>query len=143
LIENFHMRVFREWLSLAVLSGELPLPDYETRPERYESPRWMARGWSWVDPLKEVKAYREAEQAGYMTKAQIIAYTGGDYDDNVMELAREQELAASAGIALDKDLLDAPAPAAAEPVPEVPADTATTTEDLPARTRSTRRRKTD
>jgi len=145
LIENFHMRVFREWLSLAVLSGELPLPDYETRPERYESPRWMARGWSWVDPLKEVKAYREAEQAGYMTKAQIIAYTGGDYDDNVMELAREQELAAGAGIALDKDLLDAPAPAAAEPAPEVPTDAATTTgaDEPPARTRSTRRRKTD
>jgi capsid protein len=66
----------------------------------------MARGWSWVDPLKEVKAYREAEQAGYMTKAQIIAYTGGDYDDNVTELAREQDLATSAGITLDKDILD-------------------------------------
>ena len=57
LIENFHMRIFREWLNLAVLSGELPFADFETRPERYETPRWMARGWSWVDPLKEVKAY--------------------------------------------------------------------------------------
>jgi lambda family phage portal protein len=54
LIENFHMRIFREWLSLAVLSGELPFADFETRPERYETPRWMARGWSWVDPLKEI-----------------------------------------------------------------------------------------
>lgn len=105
LIENLHMRVFREWLSLAVLSGELPLPDYETRPERYESPRWMARGWTWVDPLKEVKAYREAEQAGYMTKAQIIAYGGGDYDDNVNELAREQDVAESANVVLDKDII--------------------------------------
>ena len=64
----------------------------------------MPRGWSWVDPLKEVKAYREAEQAGYMTKQQIIAYSGGDFDDNVSELAREQQLAADAGIKLDKDL---------------------------------------
>ncbi|MGA1753503.1 MAG: phage portal protein [Pontimonas sp.] len=117
LIENFHMRVFREWLSLAVLSGELPFADYEARPERYETPRWMARGWSWVDPLKEVKAYREAEQAGYMTKAQIIAYTGGDYDDNVTELAREQELAQSTGVTLDKDILDA-APAFPDVAPE-------------------------
>ena len=99
------MRVFREWLGLAVLSGELPLADYETRPERYESPRWMARGWTWVDPLKEVKAYREAEQAGYMTKAQIIAYGGGDYDDNVNELAREQDVAESANVVLDKDII--------------------------------------
>ena len=54
--------------------------------------------------MKEVKAYREAEQAGYMTKQQIIAYSGGDFDDNVSELAREQQLAADAGIKLDKDL---------------------------------------
>ena len=64
----------------------------------------MPRGWSWVDPLKEVKAYREAEQAGYMTKQQVIAYSGGDFDDNVAELAREQQIAADAGVKLDKDL---------------------------------------
>jgi capsid protein len=110
LIENFHMRVFREWLSLAVLSGELSFPDYELRPERYDTPRWMPRGWTWVDPLKEVKAYREAEQAGYMTKSQIIAQSGGDYDDNVSELAREQQLAKDAGLTLDKDLGLVPGP---------------------------------
>ncbi len=104
LVDTFHMRVYREWLNLAVLSGELQFADYELRPERYDRPRWMSRGWSWVDPLKEVRAYREAEQAGYMTKAQIIAYSGGDYDDNINELAREQELAADAGVKLDKDL---------------------------------------
>ena len=64
----------------------------------------MPRGWSWVDPLKEVKAYREAEQAGYMTKAEIIAYSGGDFDENINEIAREQQLAADAGVKLDKDL---------------------------------------
>jgi lambda family phage portal protein len=117
LIENFHMRVFREWLSLAVLSGELPFPDYELRPERYDTPRWMPRGWTWVDPLKEVKAYREAEQAGYMTKSQIIAQSGGDYDDNVSELAREQQLAKDAGLTLDKDLGLSPA---APPTPSSP-----------------------
>ena len=104
LVDTFHMRVYREWLNLAVLAGELQFADYELRPERYDRPRWMSRGWSWVDPLKEVRAYREAEQAGYMTKAQIIAYSGGDYDDNINELAREQELAADAGVKLDKDL---------------------------------------
>ena len=105
LIENLHTRVFREWLSLAVLSGELPLQDYEVRPERYDSPKWLTRGWSWVDPLKEVKAYREAEQAGYMTKAQVIAQTGGgDFDDNVAQLAREQQAALDAGVRLDADL---------------------------------------
>lgn len=120
LIENFHMRVFREWINLAVLSGELPFQDYELRPERYDNPKWLTRGWSWVDPLKEVKAYREAEQAGYMTKAQIIAQTGGgDFDDNVAELAREQQVARDAGISLDADLGLAPttSPTPAPPDP--------------------------
>ena len=59
----------------------------------------------YVDPLKEVKAYREAEQAGYMTKSQVIAATtGGDYDDIAAELSREQEVANNLDITLDKDL---------------------------------------
>jgi lambda family phage portal protein len=121
LIENFHTRVFREWLALAVLSGELPFQDYELRPERYDTPKWLTRGWSWVDPLKEVKAYREAEQAGYMTKAQIIAQTGGgDYDDNIAELAREQRLAQEAGVNLDADLLGNVAQAQDASVTETP-----------------------
>ena len=58
-----------------------------------------------LDPLKEIKAYREAEQAGYMTKSQVIAQTnGGDYDDIVSEIAREQDVADSLGVTLDKDL---------------------------------------
>lgn len=106
LIENFHTRVFRAWFDMAVLSGELPLPDYELRPERYDNPRWMPRGWSWVDPLKEVKAYREAEQAGYMSKSQIVAQNGGDYDDTITEISREQQFAADVGVTLDRDILD-------------------------------------
>jgi capsid protein len=71
-----------------------------------------------VDPLKEVKAYREAEQAGYLTKAQIIAQSGGgDFDDNVAEIAREQEVAGSAGVTLDKDLFDSAVAPPAESVP--------------------------
>jgi capsid protein len=101
-----------------VLAGELPFQDFELRPERYDSPRWLTRGWSWVDPLKEVKAYREAEQAGYLTKAQIIAQSGGgDFDDNVAEIAREQEVAGSAGVMLDKDLFGSAVTPPAEPAP--------------------------
>ncbi|MEL0151628.1 MAG: phage portal protein [Halieaceae bacterium] len=106
LIEHFHNRVFREWLNLAVLAGELPFDDYDTRPERYDNPRWMCRGWDWVDPLKEAKAYREMEQAGYMTKAQIVAKLGGDFYDNLTEFSREQQAATELGVELDRDIID-------------------------------------
>ena len=67
--------------------------------------RWTPPAQHYVDPLKEIKAYREAEQAGYMTKSQVIAQTnGGDYDDIVSEIAREQDVAEGLGVTLDKDL---------------------------------------
>ena len=111
LIDNFHYRIFKEWLALASLSGDLDFIDYAARPERYCQPRWTPPAQHFVDPLKEVKAYREAEQAGYMTKSQVIAASnGGDYDDIVAELAREKEIAEEAGIVLDKDQLASPVP---------------------------------
>ena len=105
MIDNFHFRIFKEWLALSVLSGDLDFPDYTANSKRYCKPRWTPPAQHYVDPLKEIKAYREAEQAGYMTKSQVIAQTnGGDYDDIVSEIAREQDVADSLGVTLDKDL---------------------------------------
>lgn len=131
LIENFHMRVFREWLSLAVLAGELPFPDYELRPERYDTPLWLPRGWDWVDPLKEVRAYREAEQAGYVTKTEIVARNGGDFADNIAAIQNENDLLSEASVTLDRDIIDQ-APQLAPPGTATP----------PPPTRSKRRRST-
>ena len=105
MIKNFHLRVFKMWIELAVLTGELDFPDYTANSMRYCKPRWTPPAQHYVDPLKEIKAYREAEQAGYMTKSQVIAQTnGGDYDDIVSEIAREQDVAQGLGVTLDKDL---------------------------------------
>tara|TARA_B100000282_G_scaffold294081_1_gene270613 strand:- start:101 stop:1645 length:1545 start_codon:yes stop_codon:yes gene_type:complete len=105
IIDNFHYRIFKEWLDLAVLSGVIDFPDYASNSKRYCKPRWTPPAQHYVDPLKEIRAYREAEQAGYMTKSQVIAQTnGGDYDDIVSEIAREQEVAKSLDVVLDKDL---------------------------------------
>ena len=105
LIDNLHYRVFKEWLGLAVLAGELDFGDYAANSKRYCKPRWTPPAQHYVDPLKEIKAMREAEQAGYMSKSQVIAQTnGGDYDDIVSEIAREQDVADSLGVTLDKDL---------------------------------------
>ena len=105
IIDNFHYRIFKEWLDLAVLSGVIDFADYASNSKRYCKPRWTPPAQHYVDPLKEIRAYREAEQAGYMTKSQVIAQTnGGDYDDIVSEIAREQDVAQSLGVTLDKDL---------------------------------------
>ena len=83
--------------------------------------------------MKEIKAYREAEQAGYISKGQVIAQTnGGDYDDIVSEIAREQEVAEGLGVTLDKDLdLEVEIGQEAPPTPP------------PTRAKKTRKKKAD
>ena len=90
-IENFHQIVFENWLEMAVLSGALNLPAYETNPDRYRASRWIPRSWEWVDPQKEVNAYKDAVRCGFKTLGQVISEQGGDLDDVLM--ARQAELA--------------------------------------------------
>ena len=124
------------WIELAVQTGELDFPDYSANSMRYCKPRWTPPAQHYVDPLKEIKAYREAEQAGYMTKSQVIAQTnGGDYDDIVSEIAREQDVAEGLGVTLDKDLdLEVEIGQTQAPQPETPE---------PIRAKKTRKKKTD
>jgi len=91
MVENFHRRVFGEWLDLAVLSNAISLPSYEIAPDRYKAVRWMPRGWAWVDPGKEVQAYKEAVRCGFKTLAEVVAEQGGDLDE--LLVARQAELA--------------------------------------------------
>ena len=104
IIENFHQRVFEEFLDAAVLDGVLNLPDYELNTDRYTNPKWQARGWSWVDPRKEIEAFRMGEAAGYYTKSQIVSMLGNDLDDNIQQIKAEQDQLSESGVQLDLDL---------------------------------------
>ena len=110
LIENFHQRIYEVWLDLAVLSGAINLPLYETDPDRYRSVRWMPRGWSWVDPQKEITALREAEMAGYITKTQIIAENGGDIEELLNQRRQELDMVDELNLTFDTS-----SPAASKP----------------------------
>jgi lambda family phage portal protein len=91
MVENFHQQVFEAWLDMAVLSGALSLPGYETNPDRYRASRWVPRSWEWVDPQREVDAYKTAVRCGFKTLGQVIAEQGGDLEDVLV--ARQAELA--------------------------------------------------
>lgn len=122
LVEHFHQPVFEAWLEMAVLSGVLNLPVYEADPERYRQVRWMPRGWSWVDPAKEVDAYREAVRCGFKTQAQVIAELGGDLEELMLQRKVEVEMAEELELVFDTDpaqvndsgALQGPAPTSAD-----------------------------
>lgn len=102
MIQVFHQRVYQEWLRAAVLVGELPSPafdDYWIRPERYDSPRWQARSWSWVDPAKEMKALEMSRMLMLQSHSEQIAeYSGEQFEQVMAQIAREQELKAELGL---------------------------------------------
>jgi lambda family phage portal protein len=104
LIENFHSRVFNEWLDMATLSQALVLPSYDSEPERYKKPRWMPRGWGWIDPQKEVASAKEAVKAGFKTQSQIIAELGGDIEELLPARKNEVESAQQLGLVFDTDM---------------------------------------
>ena len=101
LIQQLHQRVFEEWLMAAALT-ELPLPmfaDVWTRPDRYTSPHWQARSWSWVDPAKEMKAMELARQLQLQTHAeQITEYTGNDFLSTMTTISKENEIKDRLGV---------------------------------------------
>ena len=126
LVENLHQRVFDVWLDMAVLSGALPLANYEIQAERYKAVRWMPRGWAWVDPAKEVDAYAMAVRNGFKTLSEVVAEQGGDIEE--LMRARRQELddAEALNLKFDTDPGSDPAPA---PTPAEPTDNVTDNPD--------------
>lgn len=103
IISKFCRVVYHDWLEAAVMSSALPFPDYELRPQRYHDIRWTPRGWSWVDPQKEINATITAIKAGLTTLTEEIAKQGGDFEENIKIMAREREILAQYGISLDSN----------------------------------------
>jgi lambda family phage portal protein len=125
MIENFHQPIYEAWLEMAVMSGELSIQGYEISPDRFRKIQWMPRGWSWVDPQKEVEAYKTAVRCGFKTLSDVVSEQGGDLEDLLLqrqaELAKFDEL----GIVLDTDPTQVNDAGAQQPVPLVETPTPT------------------
>lgn len=105
-IRSFLDPLYREWLQLAVLAGALqavPAEQFLTNTRKYLEHRWKPRGWSWVDPTKEVEAFKSAVQAGFLTVGDVVAATGGGADLEDVLAARRRELDQMAELGLTFD----------------------------------------
>jgi lambda family phage portal protein len=93
LIRNFRADIHREFMDAAVLVGEIKVGnDYFTNPDKYQAVRYKPRGWSWIDPAKEVAAYKMAVRSGFMTVGDVIAQTSPDSDIEDTYKRREEEI---------------------------------------------------
>ena len=95
---NICQEIFEEWLDMAVLAGVLPFNDYELNPQRYQQVKWMQRGWSWVDPEKEIKSTILALNHGLTTYTKEAAKQGEDFEEMLKTMAQEKKMAENYGI---------------------------------------------
>jgi lambda family phage portal protein len=94
-IRSFRARLHLEFMQAAVLSGaiaEVPKQAYALDIKRYTAAIMRPRGWSWIDPTKEVAAYKEAVKAGFTTVGAVIAQTSGGEDLEDIMTMRSDEL---------------------------------------------------
>ena len=118
LIRDFRTTVHKIWMQQAVLSGgigSINKVEYGANPEKFTAARFKARGWSWVDPTKEVDAYREAVRSGFMTVSDVINLTGEGrtLEDVLNERRIELDLMKEKNLLFDTD----PATVAVPPKP--------------------------
>jgi lambda family phage portal protein len=107
-IRNFRCRVHEHWVQQAVLSRAVTtvsVEAYAANPRAYQKAIFKPRGWGWIDPTKEVEAYREAVRCGFTTVSAVISATGDgrDLEDVLYERRRELDAMKDKNLLFDTD----------------------------------------
>ena len=79
----------------------IPANDYAANPKLYKKVAWLAPGWSWIDPVKEVNANKEAIKAGLTTLEDVCSASGKDWEEVLEQRKLEQDRIKELGVALD------------------------------------------
>jgi capsid protein len=127
---DFRAQIHREWLQQAAMSRAIEgvtFEQYALNTKKFEAVLFKPRGWSWIDPTKEVEAYKEAIKCGFTTVSDVVAQTAGgqDIEDVLATRARELKLMAAADLVFETspEFYDKEEPApAAPPMPSADDD---------------------
>ena len=118
-IRSFRMPLHKLWLSRAVMARavNVPVSEYALDMAKFEAVKFKPRGWTWVDPTKEVTAFKEAIKGGLTTLTDVIAATadGRDIEDVITTRQREKQLLAEAGIEVDTTVTPGGPPGGGQP----------------------------
>lgn len=99
-ITHFCMPIWKAFIDALYLAGELP-SDYLANKDKYQEVAWLAPGWSWIDPVKEVNANKEAIKAGLTTLEDVCASSGRDWEEVLEQRKLEQDRAKELGVLID------------------------------------------
>ncbi len=102
LAADFCQPVYEIFLTEAIAAGRLRAPGFFLDPlvrMAYCKAQWNGPAQGMIDPGKEVDAAEKRINVGISTRQQeTIEMTGGDFEANVAQLARENQLMEAAGL---------------------------------------------
>lgn len=98
LSEHLCRKVYHWWLDSCVMAGSLSIPDYFSNREKYENCEWIAKGMSWIDPVKEVNASRIAMETHQTTLQEVAAEQGKDWRAILEQRAKEKKMMQDLGL---------------------------------------------
>ena len=91
LVHQLCRPVWRRWLETAVLAGTLELPGFVRDPAPWLGVKWIPPRWEWIDPLKDRKAEREAVEAGFKARSDVIEAEGYDAEEVDARIKADRE----------------------------------------------------
>lgn len=96
--------IYKEWLRQSLLNGAILLSNGSPLPivkiDKFAAHAWQFRGWSWVDPLKDIQTAKEGLALKITSRSRIASEMGRDIEDVFDELQQEEKLAAKYGQSL-------------------------------------------
>lgn len=99
---DFCQPVYEAWLAEAVARGRISAPGFFSAPlvaKAWSRAEWHGPAPGQIDPTKEVQAAQMRVASGFSTRErETIELTGGDFDRNIEQLQRENELLIGAGL---------------------------------------------
>lgn len=103
LIYQFCRPVVDRVVEAAILFGSVVANGYASDPYRYKNIRWIAPGWPWVDPLKDITAKIQEIQAGLTSRSIAVAATGEDIELIDRDQAADNDRADALGLKYTSD----------------------------------------
>ena len=92
-VHLFCRPIWERFVRLAVLTGDLPVRDFDANPAAYLGCSWLPPKFDYVDPMKDVQAEILAIDAGLKSRSQAISERGYDAEQVDAEIAADKERA--------------------------------------------------
>ena len=97
LIQHFVEPIYRRWLLSTMENAAITLP--ASRFDKFaDATIFRARGWQWVDPLKEINAAVVGLNNGIMSMQDVANQYGRDVEETFTQIKADKDLADSFGL---------------------------------------------